>query len=295
LKKTITLLKVVKLIFQKSRKINKFSCSFELRNRFYSKTFIVEQRYFVELSYNGTRFHGWQVQPNAKSVQEILEMTLSTLCRETIAVTGCGRTDAGVHAAYFVAHIDSKNENLDHPDFLRKLNRFLNADIAVLRISKVATNAHARFDAISRTYRYFIHQQKDPFLQETSWYYPIHLDIDKMNEACTALIGLHDFTSFSKLHTDVRTNFCNVFDAKWLREESQLIFLMRANRFLRNMVRAVVGTMILVGKGKLTPEDFNQIIELGDRGLAGASATPEGLFLTDIEYPAEIFKSKCRK
>ncbi len=295
MKKTITLLKVVKLICRKSRKINKFSRSFESCNRFYSKSLILEQRYFIELSYNGARFHGWQVQPNAKSVQETLETTLSTLCRETIAVTGAGRTDAGVHADYFVAHIDSKNENLDHPDFLRKLNRFLNADIAILRISKVATEAHARFDAISRTYHYFIHQQKDPFLQETSWYYPIHLNIDEMNEACNALIGLHDFTSFSKLHTDVKTNFCHVFDASWSREESRLVFMIRANRFLRNMVRAIVGTMILVGKGKITPEDFNQIIELGDRGLAGASATPEGLFLTDIEYPVEVFRSKYRK
>lgn len=262
---------------------------------FYSKRFILKQRYFIELAYNGTRFHGWQVQPNAKSVQETLETTLSTVCRETIAVTGAGRTDTGVHAAYFVAHIDSEKENLDHPDFVRKLNRFLNADIAVLRVTKVVTGAHARFNAISRTYHYFIHQQKDPFLQETSWYYPIHLDIDKMNEACTALHGLHDFTSFSKLHTDVKTNFCHVLDASWVSEEHRLIFMIRADRFLRNMVRAIVGTMILVGKGKITPEDFNQIIELRNRGLAGASATPEGLFLMDIEYPVEIFQSKYRK
>lgn len=250
----------------------------------------MKQRYFIELSYKGTRFHGWQIQPNAISVQEALERAFSTMCREPISVTGAGRTDTGVHAAYFVAHIDSENKTLDHPDFVRKLNRFLSTDIAVLGISKVAPEAHARFDAVSRTYRYFIHQKKDPFLQETSWYYPIHLDVDKMNKACTALSGLHDFTSFSKLHTDVKTNICNVYDAMWLREESRLIFMIRADRFLRNMVRAIVGTMILVGKGKLTPEEFIRIIELRDRSLAGASATPEGLFLTNIEYSAGVFR-----
>jgi tRNA pseudouridine38-40 synthase len=255
----------------------------------------LKHRYFIELSYNGTRFHGWQVQPNAKSVQEALETTLSAMCRETIAVTGAGRTDTGVHAAYFVAHIDSERENLDQPDFVRKLNRFLNEDVAVFGIAKVGSESHARFDAVSRTYHYFIHMQKDPFLQETSWYYPIHLNLEKMNEACAALPGQHDFTSFSKLHTDVKTNICNINDARWISEGHRLTFMIRADRFLRNMVRAIVGTMVLVGKGKITPEDFHQIIELRDRGLAGASAPPEGLFLMDIEYPSKIFQPKYRQ
>lgn len=255
----------------------------------------MKQRYFIELSYNGTRFHGWQVQPNAKSVQETLEFSLSTMCRESIVVTGAGRTDTGVHAVYFVAHFDSEKGNLDQPDFVRKLNRFLNADVAVFGITRVERDVHARFDAVSRTYHYFIHQQKDPFLQETSWYYPMYLDVDKMNEACIALLGQHDFTSFSKLHTDVKTNTCTVHDSRWGREGHRLTFMIRADRFLRNMVRAIVGTMILVGKGKITAEDFIQIIELRDRGLAGASAPPEGLFLTDIEYREEVFKSQLRK
>ncbi len=253
----------------------------------------MKRRYFIELSYHGTRFHGWQIQPNAKSVQETLEFTLSTMCRETIAVTGAGRTDAGVHAARFVAHFDSGKDSLDQPGFVKKLNRFLNADIAVHRITRVEAGAHARFDAVSRTYHYFIHQQKDPFLQEMSWYYPVSLDVDKMNGACAALLGEHDFTSFSRLHTDVKTNTCVVHDARWIREDSRLTFVIRANRFLRNMVRAIVGTMVLVGKGKITTEDFMQIMALRDRAQAGASAPPEGLFLTDVEYPGEVFKPLC--
>ncbi|MEL7587420.1 MAG: tRNA pseudouridine(38-40) synthase TruA [Prolixibacteraceae bacterium] len=255
----------------------------------------MKQRYFIELSYNGTRFHGWQVQPNAVSVQQMLEVTLSTMCRETVAVTGAGRTDTGVHAAYFVAHIDSEQESLDQPDFIRKINRFLNNDVAVLRITKVGPEAHARFDAKSRTYCYFIHQQKDPFLQETSWYHPVFLHVERMNEACTALLGRHDFTSFSKLHTDVKTNNCDVFDANWTKEGHRLTFTITADRFLRNMVRAIVGTMVLVGRGKITPEDFHLIIESRNRGLAGASAPPEGLFLTGITYPPDVFNAVHRR
>lgn len=250
----------------------------------------MKQRYFIELAYNGTRFHGWQVQPNAKSVQETLEYTLSTICHETIAVTGAGRTDTGVHAAYFIAHFDSEKENLDHPDFMRRLNSFLNADVAVFRLTKVEAAAHARFDAVSRTYHYFINQQKDPFLQDTSWYYSGSLNVDKMSEACGALLGQHDFTSFSKLHTDVKTNMCVVHEARWMRSEHRLTFIIRADRFLRNMVRAIVGTMVLIGQSKISPDEFRQIIELRDRGAAGASAPPEGLFLMDIEYPKTIFQ-----
>ena len=254
------------------------------------KGLILKQRYFVELAYNGTRFHGWQVQPNAKSVQEVLEFALSTICREEIAVTGAGRTDTGVHAGYYVAHFDSEKETLDHPDFAYKLNRFLNADLVIFRLTKVGPEAHARFDAVSRTYHYFINRQKDPFSQETSWYYLRKLDVDKMNEACVVLFDYEDFTSFSKLHTDVKTNFCKIYEAAWKQQGSRLVFTIKADRFLRNMVRAIVGTMVEIGQHKLTINDFRRIIEAKDRGAAGASAPPEGLFLTDIAYPELVFR-----
>ncbi len=252
----------------------------------------MKQRYFIELAYNGTRFHGWQVQPNATSVQQSLEYALSTICREKIDVTGAGRTDTGVHASYFVAHFDSENPELDTPSFVNKLNSFLNADIAVFKLTKVADGAHARFDAASRTYRYFINQAKDPFGQETSWYFKYPLDVGRMNGACEILLGIHDFTSFSKLHTDVKTNICNVMDARWERNGNQLVFEIKADRFLRNMVRAIVGTMVLAGQGRITPDYIDQVIELKDRAAAGASVPPEGLFLTDISYPEEVFKGR---
>ncbi len=249
-----------------------------------------KQRYFIELAYNGTRFHGWQIQPNAESVQESLENALSTICREEIALTGAGRTDTGVHASYFVAHFDSEKVDLDHSDFTYKLNSFLNSDVVIFGIHKVLSCAHARFDATSRTYHYFINQQKDPFVQETSWYFTRPLDLEAMNEACAVLFDFEDFTSFSKLHTDVKTNNCKVYAAEWKHEGHRLIFTVKADRFLRNMVRAIVGTCIQVGLGKITVDEFRKIIELKDRGAAGASAPSEGLFLADIEYPENVFK-----
>ncbi len=253
---------------------------------------ILKQRYFVELAYNGTRFHGWQIQPNAKSVQETLEYALSTICREPIAVTGAGRTDTGVHASYFVAHFDSEDESLDHPDFTYKLNSFLNHDLVIYTIAKVGMDAHARFGAVSRTYNYFINQIKDPFAQETSWYFTRKLDVEKMNEACLVLFEFEDFTSFSKLHTDVKTNNCKIYHARWEEHRKRLVFTIKADRFLRNMVRAIVGTMVEIGQGKLTTNEFRAIIEAKDRGAAGASAPPEGLFLSDIIYPEEVFTRK---
>ena len=248
------------------------------------------QRYFIELAYNGTRFHGWQIQPNANSVQETLEKALSTICREQISVTGAGRTDAGVHASYFVAHFDSKDNNLDHPDFTYKLNSFLNGDLVIFQISKVEQEAHARFNATSRTYHYHITKQKDPFRQETAWYFNQELDLHQMNVACAVLFDYTDFTSFSKLHTDVKTNDCNVYYARWIQKGHQLVFTIKADRFLRNMVRAIIGTMINVGQGKLTVDEFRQIIEAKDRSGAGASAPPEGLFLSNIVYPDDVFQ-----
>ena len=247
------------------------------------------QRYFIELAYNGSRLHGWQIQPNAETVQECLEFTLSTICREPIAVTGAGRTDAGVHARYFVAHFDSEKTSLDHPDFVYKLNRFLNKDIAVFKVTKVKPDAHARFDAISRTYHYFISLQKDPFIQETSWYLGRRLDIERMNEACAVLFDYKDFSSFSKRHTDVKTTICKIYHAKWKQSNNQLVFTIKADRFLRNMVRAIVGTMIEIGQAKLMLNDFREIIECKDRSAAGASVPPQGLFLSSISYPEDVF------
>jgi tRNA pseudouridine38-40 synthase len=248
------------------------------------------QRYFIELAYKGTKFHGWQVQPNATSVQECLEKALSTITRETIAVTGAGRTDTGVHANYFVAHFDSSKLNLDHPDFTHKLNSFLKDDISIFAISKVGQEAHARFDAVSRTYHYHLNLQKDPFSVETSWYFFKQPDLELMNAACRILFDHTDFTSFSKLHTDVKTNNCKIYQAEWTQNGHNLVFTVKADRFLRNMVRALVGTLLEVGLGKMDLADFRVVIERKDRGAAGLSVPAHGLFLTDIEYPEGIFK-----
>lgn len=251
-------------------------------------------RYFIQLSYNGTRFHGWQVQPNAKSVQEELTKALSTILREEISVTGCGRTDTGVHASYFIAHFNSQNYTLGLNDsFVFKLNRFLPKDIAIQKIIKVNPDAHARFDALSRTYKYYISLQKDPFTQETFTPENRDLDVRMMNKAAELLFNYIDFTSFSKLHTDVKTNNCVIMEARWTKCKSKLIFTIKADRFLRNMVRAIVGTMIDVGLGKISLEEFAMIIEDKDRGKAGVSAPPQGLFLYDIEYPPSVFSYKA--
>ncbi|NQU88222.1 MAG: tRNA pseudouridine(38-40) synthase TruA [Mariniphaga sp.] len=248
------------------------------------------QRYFIQLSYNGTNYHGWQVQPNASTIQEVLEKTLSTMLREEIQVTGAGRTDTGVHASFFVAHFDSENSELDNNDFVYKVNSFLPNDIAFQRIWKVPKDVHARFDAVSRTYKYYISLVKDPFVEETSYKYLYPLDVEKMNEVAKCLFDYTDFTSFSKLHTDVKTNNCKILETEWKVEGHQLVFIIKADRFLRNMVRAIVGTLLEVGKGKLEVRDVREIIEKKDRGLAGSSAPAHGLFLCGIEYPESLFK-----
>lgn len=248
------------------------------------------QRYFIELAFKGTEFHGWQIQPNAVSVQECLEMALKTITRETIAVTGAGRTDTGVHASYYVAHIDSVNMNLDHPDFAHKLNSFLNKDVVIFGISKVQSDAHARFNAVSRTYQYHINLRKDPFRKETSWYFFRQPDLNLMNEANRILFDYNDFTSFSKLHTEVKTNNCKIYLAEWTQSGANIVFTVKADRFLRNMVRALVGTILEVGIGKIDLDEFRSIIERKDRGAAGLSVPAQGLFLTDVEYPEMLFK-----
>ena len=243
-------------------------------------------RYFLQLSYKGTRYFGWQRQPNAISVQEVIEKTLSTVLREDIAVVGAGRTDTGVHASFYVAHFDVANEIAEPEKLLYHLNRFLPDDIAIQKIKKVNSDFHARFSAVSRTYKYYISVIKDPFTTDTSYQFTVPLDIEKMNEAAKMLFEYTDFTSFAKLHTDVKTNNCKIFQAEWETENNQLVFTIKADRFLRNMVRAIVGTLLEVGKGKITVDDFREIIEMKNRGAAGTSAPPQGLFLVDIGYTA---------
>ena len=246
------------------------------------------QRYFLQLSYKGARYHGWQIQPNAVSVQEVMENALSTLLREKISVVGAGRTDTGVHASFFVLHFDSSNETIDGEKFVFRLNSFLPGDIAVQQIYPVSQDAHARFSALSRTYHYYISTEKNPFTTETAYTYTVNLDMEAMNEAAKTLFGFEDFTSFSRLHTDVKTNNCKIMQAEWSRAGEQLIFTVKADRFLRNMVRAIVGTLLEVGRGKMSIGEFRTVIEKKDRGAAGASAPAHGLFLAHIEYPEEL-------
>ncbi len=242
-------------------------------------------RYFIQLSYKGTNYHGWQIQPNAISVQEVVEKTLSTVLRETVEVVGAGRTDTGVHASFFVLHFEVKEELSNFENLVYKLNSLLPNDIAFQKIWPVANDLHARFSAVSRTYKYYISTKKNPFRTETSFKYLLPLDIDKMNDASHILAEFEDFTSFSRLHTDVKTNNCKILWAEWEVINTQLVFTIKADRFLRNMVRAIVGTLLEVGKGKLSLNDFRKIIEAKDRGAAGASAPAKGLFLVDVEYP----------
>ena len=242
-------------------------------------------RYFIELSYDGTNYHGWQIQPNAPSVQWILEEALSTILREKVAVTGAGRTDTGVHASYFVAHFDSERDDIDRQENLVfKLNGYLPEDIAIHAVSRVDPEMHARFSAKSREYVYRIRKTKPLFNRPFCHYFYYDLDVAKMNEACAALMEYTDFTSFSKLHTDVKTNNCKVMEAGWVAHEDGYDFTIRADRFLRNMVRSIVGTMLEIGQGKMTLQEFREVIDAKDRSRAGMSVPAKGLFLVDVEY-----------
>ncbi len=248
-------------------------------------------RYFIYISFKGTSYHGWQLQPGAVTVQKVLNEALSTILSEKISVTGAGRTDAGVHALVFCAHFDSRAPFLDvRNNIIFRLNRYLPEDISVTGIRKVKADANARFSAISRTYKYVILRAKDPFRTATGWYVHGDLDIDAMNSAAEILLRHNDFTSFCRLHSDNKTNICKIFSAGWKTEGNTLVFTIRADRFLRNMVRAIAGTMIETGRGKITPMDFERIILSLNRSSAGMSAPARGLFLTDIEYPEEIFE-----
>lgn len=241
-------------------------------------------RFFLQFSYNGTRYHGWQSQPNAITVQETLTKALSVvLNQEKMDIMGAGRTDTGVHARQMFAHFDYEN-SIDVKSTVHKLNSYLPKDIAVSDIIKVSENAHARFDATQRTYEYHINWTKNVFLDELSWYYAKPLNIEAMNEAANLLLNFTDFECFSKVHTDVNTFNCKITHAKWEGIGDQLIFTISADRFLRNMVRAIVGTLVYVGLGKISKSDFIAIIESKDRKKAGFSVPAHGLYLTQIKY-----------
>lgn len=240
-------------------------------------------RYFIKLSYKGTRYHGWQFQPDANSVQEELNKAMSKVLQEPIQVVGAGRTDAGVHATEMFAHFDSKKAL--EQDYVYKFNSVLPNDIVIDALNQVADDAHARFHATKRSYEYHIWQGRNPFLLDTSWQlYRQELDIDRMNEAAKVLLEYTDFECFSKVHTDVKTFHCTVTHAEWKREGQKLIFYISANRFLRNMVRAIVGTLIEVGQGKRSVSDFRKVIESKKRSEVGLSVPAQGLFLTEVKY-----------
>ncbi|WP_379965634.1 tRNA pseudouridine(38-40) synthase TruA [Epilithonimonas sp. UC225_85] len=241
-------------------------------------------RYFIEFAYDGSSFFGYQIQPRQISVQEELERALSTILRELIKTTGAGRTDTGVHAKKMFAHFET--EQILKDDLVYKLNSFLPESISIKRIFEVPDDMHARFSATFRTYDYYISSEKDPFTINSSWqtWRQKPLDIDAMNEACKILFEYDDFTSFAKLHTDNKTNICKIYKAEWEQVGSQLKFTISADRFLRNMVRAIVGTMVEIGTGKLQPNDFRKIIEDKYRNSAGVSAPAQGLFLVDVGY-----------
>ena len=244
-------------------------------------------RYFVELSYDGNPFVGWQRQPAGDSVQSCLEDALSILFRKPLSIIGAGRTDAGVHAHQLFAHVDL-DEHVDQ-DLTFRLNKLLPKEIAVRNIIAVAQDAHARFDAVSRSYRYHITTQKNPFLQKRSYQFAKPLDLDLMNQAAKILIDHEDFKCFSKSKTDVKTYICDIQHAHWQQDGSELFFFIQANRFLRNMVRAIVGTLIEVGLKKISISDFEAILASRDRSQAGYSVPAHGLYLEKVNYPKHIF------
>lgn len=248
-------------------------------------------RYFVELSYNGGRYCGWQRQRDAASVQQTLERALSTLLREPVEVTGAGRTDTGVHAAYAVAHFDTASPLADPRQTAYKLNCLLPDDIAVFGVSPVADDAHARFSAVEREYRYFIETRKNPFARGAAWQYYRPLDAERMDRAAASLLEYDDFTAFAKLNSNNKTNICRIVRAGWEESpEGVYRFTIRADRFLRNMVRALVGTLVDVGRGRYDVEEFRAIVESRDLSRASGSAPAEGLYLWDVAYPSEVFR-----
>ena len=255
-------------------------CFFYFCNQF------LKMRYFIDISYDGSNYHGWQIQPNADTVQHQINLAFSTILNEEINVLGAGRTDTGVHAKKMIAHFDT-NQTIDFEKFKYRINGFLKNDISLNDIYKVKEDAHARFSAISRTYEYRVSRTKNPF-SVNSYFLLRDLDFQSMKKACKFLHGSHDYTSFAKLHSENYTNNCEVYIANWKEDENLLIFTIKANRFLRNMVRAIVGTLIEIGEGKISFSDIETILMSKDRAKAGYSVPAKGLSLIDIEYPKEI-------
>jgi len=253
------------------------------------------QRYFIELAYNGRNYHGWQIQPNGITIQEAIQNALKTLLKKKVEITGCGRTDAGVHARQFFAHVDLDLESagISTNILAYKLNHILKNDISIFRVFEVNEDAHSRFEALNRTYEYRLRMEKYPFDQEYTYRssYP-QLNFDLMNQAAALLIKYTDFTSFSKTGTNVKTNNCKIMYAKWRIENGVWVFTIKADRFLRNMVRAIVGTLLELGSGKIDVDDFKQIIESKNRGNAGWSVSAHGLALVKLEYPDWVFNPK---
>ena len=250
-------------------------------------------RYFLKLSYNGSHFNGWQVQDNTvNTVQQVLQEKMSLLLKEEIELVGCGRTDAGVHAKNYIAHFDSNAKDLiaNKSHWIYKFNTILPPEVSIQNIIEVDEEAHARFDAVSRTYYYFLHQHKNPFIERFSYYVYGDVDFELMNKAALILLDYQDFTSFSKLHTQTKTNNCKITKAVWQKVgKNEWRFTIRADRFLRGMVRAIVGTLLQVGRNKITLDDFKKIIEAKDRSKAGNNAPANALFLTAIEYPKQVY------
>lgn len=246
-----------------------------------------KKRFFIEIAYDGTPFHGWQIQPNAISVQEKINHALQTLFRTEIETVGAGRTDTGVHAKQLYAHLDLQAES--NRDFLEKIKQSLNAllpyEIAIKRVIEVSNDAHARFDATSRSYEYHMHMHKDPFLMHRSWQVRELPDVEKMNAAAQLLLGKKDFSCFSKSNTQVFTNICTINEAKWEQYGDRLIFKITADRFLRNMVRAIVGTLVQIGQQDLPVTYLNDVIASKKRSMAGVSVPAHGLYLTQVVYP----------
>ena len=246
-------------------------------------------RYFVELRYDGAAYCGWQRQPDVPSLQQTIEQALTMLLRHTVEIVGAGRTDTGVNASYYVAHFDS-DVDFDAAHLRYKLNMVLPHDISIASIVPVPDSAHARFDAREREYTYYISTAKNPFRRHSAWMNYQPLDVDKMNQAARLLLEYEDFTSFSKLNSNNKTNICHVVVAEWSCEEGDVLrFTIRADRFLRNMVRSIVGTLVDVGRGRYTVEEFRAIIEARELSRSSAGAPAQGLFLSDVRYPADIF------
>jgi tRNA pseudouridine38-40 synthase len=262
-----------------------------------------KQRLFIELCYDGTNYHGWQIQPNAVTVQEVLNKGLAVIFRQPIETTGCGRTDTGVHATEFFAHFDvegfivnsswfmendhktAMNYQLSTMNFLRSINAVLPKDIAVKQIIPVTAEAHARFDATLRSYEYHIHFNKDPFKNGYSWELRDRPDLELMNQAASIIKEYTDFSCFSKSNTQVKTSLCEISRAEWVEGNNGIIFHISADRFLRNMVRAIVGTLLMVGRKEIAPEQVRDIIESKNRSNAGTSVPACGLYLTEVKYP----------